>query len=295
MKLYQSFIGEQQRALVSPNAIPFDAQANTGRYQREYELLNAIWAEQSPACQEPWGLVSWKFQHKSLISTDEFIEFSKKQFDAGVDCVFINPMIGNEAIYFNVWEQGSDQGHKGLDKIVALLSQKMGADMSPPMGESHFAFCNYFIANDRFWRRYFGFVEEALSNLDTEAIKKSDVGMIYAGSANYARDSEVTMRPFIIERLFSSFIASASSLNCVNFQYKATHYRRKFGEQLGGFLNKLSAYKNAALDARDSVKLHSWNNVRLSILRSPVKMSVWHLDDPAPFFLSPEYTDFMDS
>lgn len=294
MKLYQSFIGEQQRAFVSPNAIPFDAQANTGGNQREYELLKTIWADQSPVHQESWGLVSWKFKHKSLISPDEFIEFSQAQFKSGVDCVFINPMIGNEAIYFNVWEQGSDQGHKGLDKITAFLSQKMGADMSAPMGISHFAFCNYFIANDRFWRRYFEFVEEALSNLEDEAIKKSEVGILYAGSANYARDSEVTMRPFVIERLFSSFIASAPSLNCVNFQYEAAHYRNKFGEQLGGFLHKLSACKNAALDAMDSVKLHSWNNVRSGILRSPVKMSVWHLDDQAPFFLSPEYTDFMN-
>lgn len=294
MKLYQSFIGEQQRALVSPNAIPLDAQANAGRDQREYELLKAIWTEQSKVQQEPWGLVSWKFQHKSLISCDEFIEFSRTQFEWGVDCVFINPMIGNEAIYFNVWEQGSDQGHKGLDKIVALLNQKMGADLSVPMGISHFAFCNYFIANDRFWRRYFEFVDEALSSLEVEAMKKTEVGMIYAGSANYVRDAEVTMRPFIIERLFSGFIASTPALNCVNFQYKAAHYQSKFGGQLGGFLHQLSAYKNAALDAMDSVKLHSWNNVRLNILRSPLKMSVWHLDDPAPFFLSAEYTDFMN-
>ena len=294
MKLYQSFIGEQQRSLVSPNTIPVNAQANTGRNQREYELLKTIWSEQSLSHQEPWGLVSWKFQHKSLISPDEFIEFSKNQFELGVDCVFVNPMIGNEAIYFNVWEQGSDQGHKGLDKILAFLSQSIGPDISGPMGSSCFAFCNYFIANDRFWRSYFKFVEEALSSLDAEAIKKSEIGLIYAGSANYARDSEATMRPFIIERLFSSFIASSPTLNCINFEYETTHYRGKFGEQLGGFLHKLSAHKNAALAARDLTMLESWNSVRLSILQSSAKISIWHLDDPAPFFLSPEYTNFMN-
>lgn len=280
--------------MVSPNAIPFDAQTNAGGSQREYELFKAVWSEQSPAHQEPWGLVSWKFQHKSLISPAEFIEFSKIQFDSGADCVFINPMIGNEAIYFNVWEQGSDQGHKGLDKILAFLSQSMGPDISGPMGSSCFAFCNYFVANDRFWRSYFEFVEAALSNLDAEAIKKSEVGLIYAGPANYARDSEATMRPFIIERLFSSFVASSPSLNCINFEYEESHYRGKFGDQLGRFLHKLSAYKNAALNARDLTVLNLWNGVRLGILRSQAKSSIWHLDDPASFFLSPEYTNFMN-
>ncbi len=294
MKLYQSFIGEQQRSLVSPHAIPFNAEANAGRSQREYELLKTIWSEQSPASREPWGLVSWKFQHKSRVSPDEFIEFSKHQFASGVDCVFINPMIGNEAIYFNVWEQGSDQGHKGLDKILAFLNKKMGPDISGPMGSSCFAFCNYFAANDKFWRRYFEFVEEALTGLDAEAAKSSEVGLVYAGSANYARDSEATMRPFIIERLFSSFIASSPSLSCVNFGYTRTHYRDKFGEQLGEFLHKLSIHKNAAIQARDPASFNSWNDIRLGILQSSAKISVWHLDDPSPFFLSSEYTNFMN-
>jgi hypothetical protein len=294
MKLYQSFIGGQQRSWVSPNTIPFDAQANTGKNQREYELLKVIWSEQSPVHQEPWGLISWKFQHKSLISPDEFMTFSKIQFDSGADCVFINPMIGNEAIYFNVWEQGSDVGHKGLDKIRAFLSQNMGPDISGPMGSDCFAFCNYFIANDRFWKSYFEFVEEVLSSLDAEATKNSEVGLIYAGSASYARDSEATMRPFIIERLFSSFIANSPSLNCVNFEYKVPHYRDKFGEQLGGFLHKLSAHKNVALNEGDPTALRLWNSVRLNILQSPAKIAILHLDDPSPFFLSPEYVDFMN-
>ncbi len=293
MKLYQSFIGEQQRAFVSPHAIPFNAQTNTEKNQREYELLKAVWTSQSFGSAEPWGLISWKFQHKSMVSPEAFIEFSRSQFESGADCVFINPMIGNEAIYFNVWEQGVDQGHRGMEKILAYLSEKTGQNMSVPMGTGHFAFCNYFVANDKFWRNYFKFVEEALSSLEAEAIKKSDIGLIYAGSASYARDSEATMRPFIIERLFSSFIASSPSVACVNFEYEIAHYQRKFGGQLGEFLHRLSARKNAALNSADPEMFDSWNSVRTSVLRSAAKINIWHLDDPSPFFLSSEYADFM--
>lgn len=202
MKLYQSFIGDEQRSFVSPRAIPLDAHRNTGKDQREYELLQLIRAEQSQASDDPWGLVSWKFQHKSLVSVDEFIDFSVEKLTSGFDCAFINPMIGNEALYYNVWEQGIDCGHTGLDKIFAFFKMSIGLQVTAPMGLDSFAFCNYFVATPRFWDKYFKFVEGALSSLETEVAKRSEVGTIYSGSAGYGRDPSLTMRPFVIERLF---------------------------------------------------------------------------------------------
>jgi len=37
----------------------------------------------------------------------------------------------------------------------------------------------------------------------------------------------------------------------------------------------------------------SWHRVRIRVLRSRVKMSVWHMDDAALFFLNDEYAAFM--
>jgi hypothetical protein len=120
MQLYQSFLGDEQRSLVSSKAIPLDVQNNTGKDQREYELLKRIWAEHSDAG-DSWGMISWKFQNKSAVSVDEFIDFSNEKLASGFDCAFINPMIGCEALYHNVWEQGVDCGHTGLDKIFTFL------------------------------------------------------------------------------------------------------------------------------------------------------------------------------
>ena len=50
------------------------------------------------------GLVSWKFEHKSPISLHAFHSFCQTAFAAGADCAFIDPMIGNEAVYANGWE-----------------------------------------------------------------------------------------------------------------------------------------------------------------------------------------------
>src|SRR6266446_6947392 len=115
MKLFQSYVGEEQKSLVAVEAIPFDASLNSAPETREYELFKNIFADNLHGNDDEWGLVSWKFEHKSLISIETFRAFCEEQFRSGYDCVFINPMIGNEALYFNVWEQGHHMGHKGLD------------------------------------------------------------------------------------------------------------------------------------------------------------------------------------
>jgi hypothetical protein len=293
MKLFQSFLDERQRSFVSPKATPYSAQNNTGKDQREYELLKQIWFEESKASDDSWGLISWKFQHKSLISVDEFIDFSTEKLKSGFDCAFINPMIGNEALYYNVWEQGIDGGHTGLDKIFTFLSKSIGPQVTGPMGLDNFALCNYFVATPRFWNAYFNFVDGAVSLLETEVLRRSEVGVAFSSNANYGRDPLVTMRPFVIERLFSSFLAQNTAINCAPFPYQDAHYRLKFGDQLGNFLWSLSKLKNSAFKGQDKEKLQYWNHVRGNIVRSGLKTVVWQLDDPSPFFLSRECTEFV--
>jgi hypothetical protein len=162
-------------------------------------------------------------------------------------------------------------------------------------GSESFAFCNYFVAIPRFWKEYFSFVDGALSSLENEVTKGSEVGKAYSGSANYARDTSVTMRPFVIERLFSSFVVRNSSIRCASFPYRDAHYQLKFGAQLGNFLYALSNLKNSALKLQDQKMLEYWNRIRVNILQSAFKLAVYQLDDPLPFFLSREYADFMKS
>ena len=103
MKLFQSYIGTEQRAFVTGKAIPFDASKNTAPDTREYELFKTIFDQRLYGDEnECWGLVSWKFEHKSLISADAFQAFCERKFSEGQDCVFINPMIGNPGNTFGV-------------------------------------------------------------------------------------------------------------------------------------------------------------------------------------------------
>jgi len=294
MKIYQSFIGAEQRALVSADAIPFDAKGNRGSDQREYELLKSIYASNSGSNAEPWGLLSCKFQHKSLISVTDYARFCESQFALGSDCVILNPMIGNEAIYANVWEQGVLSGHKGMEHVAQFLDGILESSALSIMGNTVFTLCNYFIANDRFWNAYFAFVDVTLARLAAEAARNTPVGLAYAGSAHYSKDMSATMKPFVVERLLSTFLAQpARQFRCAFFQYPLTHYHRKFGEQLGTFLHRMSGLKSQALAHNDAGPLRQWHELRSPILSNAYMFVIVQLDDPAAFYLTSEYIDFM--
>src|SRR5215831_1161787 len=177
LTLYQSYIGEHQKSFTSPIAIAYDAGANTGEDRREYELFKAISAQRK-GNGEPWGLISWKFRLKALIPEEEFHEFAASLFRSGHDCVFINPMIGYEAMFLNVWEQWA-VGDTRLAKVNHFLKEIIGAKIFAPMTRNCFAACNYFAATPDFWKSYFAFVDEVLKGLDQQASQGTEVGLIY--------------------------------------------------------------------------------------------------------------------
>jgi hypothetical protein len=299
-KIFQSYIGAEQRSFVSPGAIPFDALQNSANDGREYDLFKLIRATRQISADEPWGLLSWKFQHKSLVSVADFAEFCDAQFRSGADCVFINPMIGNEALFSSVWEQAMNLGppaaREAFKHIYSFLQESIGSSITFLMGARHFAFCNYFVAKDHFWAAYFNFVDDAVARLEAEARRKTPVGLAYETSGSYDRDVNLTMKPFVVERLFSSFLVHPScSFECRDFGHPLERYLGKFGEQLGDLLYKMSRLKNHAIQHGDAEALKRWDRLRPPIFGGKYLRSVLHLDDPANFFLTRELTEFLTS
>jgi hypothetical protein len=293
MNIYQAYMDAQQREFVSQDAIPFDASANTDTGTREYDLFKKIHAD--PALQtdrQPWGLVSWKFEHKSPISLHAFHSFCQTAFAAGADCAFINPMIGNEAVYANGWEQGIHCAHTGIEKVAYFLEEHMGIHVASVYDVNTFAFCNYFIANERFWERYFNFIEQALGLLEEEARRGTEVGEIYNGSGQYERDTTASMRIFVIERLFSSFLMGQNDLNVSAWQPAASDFEHKFGAQMGSMLWNFSRLKQRAVETDDLSLYNIWDQQRAKLLADWQIHIVWNLDDPFNYTLTREYREF---
>jgi hypothetical protein len=292
IKLYQPYLGEDEKNSLSPSVIPWDAGSNTDNSTREYELFKQI-AKANPEATEPWGLVSRKFTHKSLLAIADFHHFVDHKFSEGYDCVFINPMIGIEALHLNVWQQGVQCGHAGLDQIIGFLEASLALPLNAPMDKNTFAFCNYFVAKPSFWNSYFGFVDKVIALLDQEVAKGTEVGAIYAGTGSYHRDGNITMKPFVIERLFSTFIQH-HQFKVASFNYEKNFYEVKFGGKFGEFLFQLSALKNTALQLKQENLLMAYDQIRFFIYSNPTYMaSVSLLDDPPDFFLTKEFAELM--
>jgi hypothetical protein len=295
MKIYQAYMDAQQRDFVCAGAIPFDASANCAPGTREYELFRQLHAD--PAIRDgggPWGLVSWKFEHKAPVSFRTFHAFCRTAFDTGADCAFINPMIGNEAVYANVWEQGIHCAHTGIEKIAYFLGQHMGIRVATVSDVSTFAFCNYFVANKRFWDAYFSFIERALGLLDAEAANGTEVGEIYSGSGQYERDASASMRIFVIERLFSAFLLQQDAFTVMACTPSAADYDSKFGVRMGQLLWNLSRIKQRAVEADDLSLYKVWDRQRTALLADWHIHIVWNLDDPFAMPLTREYRVFSE-
>ena len=292
MNLYQSFIGDSQHSHISDVCIPYDASQNTGGDVREYELFREI--HRGRHDDEPWGLISWKFEHKTCVPAPEFRAFCESKLSEGHDCVFINPMIGNEATHFNVWEQGEHCGHKGIKQIAQHLHLCADLDTLGCMGKESFSFCNYFVGTPAFWSAYLTFIDNAMTELKAQAKAGTEVGNIFAGGGNYISDQSASMRIFVIERLFSSFVKTQSEIRCAPFQHTRNIYIKKFGEKLGMLLHQLSLVKQRALVTNDSELMNLWNEMRNCFFSDSYMYAVWQLDDPPEFYLGSQYAKFAD-
>jgi hypothetical protein len=291
--IYQAFLGEAQRQHLDPSSLPLDIGARTANHQREYELFKLLMRHRK-AEPQPWGMLSWKFQHKAQISVSQFRAFAEEKFKAGYDCVLVNPMIGQEAIFMNVWEQGQ-AAHQGMQSIVNFLESRQCIQSKAVMFAESFAFCNYFLATPRFWSRYFEFADHIAQLLEAESESGSEVGKIYSGSASYVKDPLLTMRPFVLERALSSFLIQQKDLKFSAYPWTALDFQKRFGVLLGDTLWKLSSLKRKAFEL-DSLELKErWGKTRRALFVDNMvrNLVAGHEDMPSVMF-SPEVQSLME-
>ncbi len=278
MKIFQTYSGEHQRSYLANGVIPYDYSRNQGT---EYEIFKEISQNAGAYLSgtDAWGVLSWKFEVKCHIGLQYFQEQAEKLLREGADCVFINPMIGAEAVFSNVWEQGVACGHAGIERILPFLVEHHY--LKPKdlfMSSEIFAFCNFFVARENFWCRYFDYVDNVLIDLERDARLGGLAGALSEGPSHYAKNPSFTMRPFIVERLFSSFIPQ-SGLTVRSIKLDREVYKAKFGALLGNTLHQLSNMKNQCRSQADATRPR-WEELSRHIIAGPGFFALMHLDDP---------------
>jgi len=280
--VYQPYLDAGQLAQLDPAALPFDISFNTQSTTREYELFRILHEHHLQAGLPDdmfWGLLSSKFETKSVSSLQSFISEATKARADGADAYLYNPLIGHAAIYSNVWEHALMGGHPGMEPIFTFLRDS-GFAIALPQGQTTFFFCNYFAGNRKFWSGYFAFCEHVLNALEQEALRGTAAGRAYSGTANYSRDSNAAMRPFVIERLLGLYIphAVASGMKVSAFSPSAADFEWKFGARTGRLLHDLFERKEAFLQTREPSRLEAWQEGRMPVAKEP--HLIWNADDP---------------
>lgn len=280
--IYQPYLDPSQRGQLDKAAVPLDISFNTQASTREYELFRILHHHHEAIGLGDdvfWGLLSSKFEMKSVTSFPSFVTEAQSARAEGADAYLYNPLIGHAAIYSNVWEHSLLGGHPGMEPIF-LHIQKLGHPIAPPQDKTAFMFCNYFCGNRKFWSGYFAFCERILESLENEARLGTAAGTAYAGAAHYSRDANANMRPFVIERLLGLYVqeAAASGLKITAFVPTVADFEWKFGVRLGRMLHSLFAAKEAFLQSRDQALLTSWQEGRQPLIKQP--HLIWGADDP---------------
>ncbi len=209
------------------------------------------------------GLFSPKFQKKCNISINDLKNFIGN--NKGFDVYFINPSPQVSYWSYNVWMQG-EKAHPGIIKIAEGLCKKVGINLPIDVstqrhGLKEAAYSNFWIANEYFWEKYVGkvlmpIVHYLRNNID------SKIWRLVHNPTNHTQKSVIL--PFIIERLFSTFIYDNSEIKSLSFNYKENYIKQLL---LNDFESELLACSKLLCNLTE-------NN---SINKSTIIEIMWHL------------------
>ena len=199
--LYSICFDKSQIGEVKSPMIPFNNIENLRPELREYQSFKRILNEGYAT--ELYGVFGPRAEQKLRYSGD--IIHSEVVANPLHDVYLFNHARIQSVLFLNVWEQG-EYFHPGISKVVRYALDKNGLDPSivdEIMYDKQMCFCSYFVATKAFWYNYMDFIDLIVSTLKA---LPDELATIYHGSANYARDISLGMFPFIVERLFSTYL-----------------------------------------------------------------------------------------
>jgi hypothetical protein len=182
---------------------------------REFYLITEIFKSIKWANCEYSGVLSPKFRMKAKITIKDFKSFVNA--NSGHDVYFINPFPQMAYFYFNIWDQG-EIFHPGITHITQRLLNAVGIpwELDKVGRTSHelLGYCNYWVGNKKFWQEYVGNV---LNPIRLFLEKNKDPGLIRELFSLTTHSTPSPMFPFIIERLFSTFLHFSPDIKCMHY------------------------------------------------------------------------------
>ncbi|NCX97297.1 MAG: hypothetical protein EBX35_01550 [Planctomycetia bacterium] len=201
--IHQIYYDDAQRAALDPAFLPYDNRENPRPEWREYHVFRTEWLAGRCRAGDVTGFLSWKFGAKTGIAGRAFVEFVEGH--PGHDVYFVNPSRVEPRPFTGIWQQ-AEVHHPGIIGLAQRIFDQVGvavdlATLEQP--REQVLFCNYWAGTRRFWDEYMTFCEpvhrQILSGLDA-----ADRALVWSRAD---REIDASYVPFIMERLFSTFLA----------------------------------------------------------------------------------------
>lgn len=200
------------QAIVEHFFLPIDFRENTRPSWREFHLYVEMYRRGLHQKHLMTGLFSPKFRLKTRMSGERFLDFVRSH--QSFDVCFVNPFPQLAVISRNVWMEG-ELAHPGMLERAQNLLDACGfsIDLSatPRQASDVLCYSNFWVGTAGFWEKYVGGLLIPIANF---ICKNSDQEVVRALFDDTEHTSESPFLPFIIERLFSTFLSFNPDIHC---------------------------------------------------------------------------------
>jgi hypothetical protein len=203
VRIHQIFYDDAQRPALDPAFIPYDNRANPNPAWREYHVFRSAWL--TGMCREGdvTGFLSWKFAAKTGLRGDAFLQFIRR--NPGYDVYFAHPCRVEPQPFTTIWQQ-AEIHHPGILGLTQRIFDAVGVNINLAtldQPREQVLFCNYWAGTRRFWDAYMAFCEPVYRHI-LEGLDEPDRTLAWSRAD---REIDAPYVPFIMERLFSTFLA----------------------------------------------------------------------------------------
>jgi len=272
VKLFEICFEERQLANVDPLLTPFDNTKNEQPELREYHNFRRLFDEGHTKDLDLWGAFGPRWGGKLRYPAQDIFDTIKN--NPGHDVYIFNHARIVNALTYNVWDQG-ELFHKGITKVARHALDAAGYDQNATNGmmtNLDTCYCSYFIATNAFWKDYLDFLSLIKTRLEH---LPDDLAEIYHGSANYSRDASLNMFPFIVERMFSTYLSYRKDLKVLSKPYDYKVYT-ELQDNMVNILSSLNTMKTLVYQHKSRELFECWNSMRIAYLKDMPQLL--HLD-----------------
>ena len=206
------------QVLAEPLFLPLQLPDNRFAAWREFRIYIDMYRSGRHLGGDKVGMFSPKFGLKCKISAQQFLDFCAQHKSA--DVCFINPFPHIRYRSYNVWMQG-EANHPGLTTCAQNLLAASGVAWNlanvPRQAEATLAYSNFWVGSEKFWDRYVGQILEPIAQL---LENNPEHPAAQAVTCQTFHSDPAPFLPFIIERLFSTFLSFSTDIKAQAYPLK---------------------------------------------------------------------------